>query len=198
MKLHAPAAIRNREAIAGVLANIMPAEGTILEVAGGSGEHAAYFAGRFPTISYQPSDLDARSRASIDAHCAGLANVAPAIEIDATWPSWPLGDLAGIVNINMIHIAPWSACLGLIERASESLAAGGFLLIYGPFFRADVETAPSNLSFDRSLRSRDPSWGIRELEVVTAEAGARGLEREGVVEMPANNLSVIFRRPKSP
>lgn len=196
MKLHAPAAARNREVIATVLKTLLPASGRLLEVASGSGEHAVYFAGQFPGIEYQPSDLDERARRSIAAHIAesGLVNALPPLSIDAEAKEWSLGELDAVLNINMIHVSPWSACVGLLERAAAALKPGGVLFLYGPYFQEGVETALSNISFDKSLRQRDPQWGVRRLDAVIAEATARGLHHDCTIAMPANNLSVAFRK----
>jgi len=196
MKLHAPATLRNREVIAEVLTPLMPTTGTIAEVASGSGEHIAFLAPLFPAVGFQPSDIDPRSRASIDAHAAesGATNIAKAIMLDALAPSWEISDLDGLLNINMIHISPWKACTGLLAKAATAIKPSGFLFLYGPYFRDGVTTAPSNSSFDRSLRSRNPTWGIRDLADVEREAQSRGLMLEAVTEMPANNVSLVFRR----
>jgi hypothetical protein len=195
MKRHAPAAARNREPIAAVLAEVLPPSGKALEIASGTGEHAVFFAARFPGIELQPSDPDPDSRASIEAHRhdAGLPNLLPPIDLDATAADWPVGKLDAIININMIHISPWEACLGLLSGATARLSPGAPLYLYGPYLRGPGD-APSNLAFDQSLRSRDPRWGVRRLEDVVSAAAERGFELERTLEMPANNLSVIFRR----
>ena len=195
MKRHAPAAARNREPIAAVLAELLPPSGKVLEIASGTGEHAVFFAARFPGIELQPSDPDPDARASIEAHRhdAGLANLLPPIDLDAAAADWPVGELDAIININMIHISPWEACLGLLSGAAARLSPGAPLYLYGPYLRGPGD-APSNLAFDQSLRSHDPRWGVRRLEDVVAAAAEHGFELERTVEMPANNLSVIFRR----
>lgn len=195
MRLNAPAALRNADAIAEVLGELVRG-GSVLEVASGTGQHAAVFAERFPAVTFQPSDIDPIALASIEAWraAASLANLLSPIELDATWDRWPISGLDGLININMIHIAPWAACLGLFARAAEALEPGGFALMYGPFFAADRESAPSNVGFDRSLRASSQAWGVRTLEDVTAVAAASGFALERVVDMPANNLSVVFRR----
>jgi hypothetical protein len=189
-RMVAPAAARNREAILGVLREVLPARGVVLEVASGSGEHAAFFAEALPGLVFQPSDPDAGRRASIDAWCAGLANVRPALDLDATGEWGIVAD--AVVCINMIHIAPWAATLGLMRNAAAALPVGGPLVLYGPFKRAGAHTAASNAAFDADLRGRDPAWGVRELEAVVAVA--EGFRLADVVEMPANNLCVVFRR----
>ena len=188
----APAVARNRDALLAVLREILPAEGLVLEVASGTGEHAVHIAGALPGLTWQPSDPSPEARASIDAWAAGQPRIRPALALDASaWP-WPIARADALVCVNMIHIAPWAACLGLLRGAAAILPVGAPLILYGPCLRAGVETAPSNLDFDASLRERNPEWGLRRLEAV-AEAAA-GFTLERVVEMPANNLTVVFRR----
>ncbi|ATR19956.1 Hypothetical protein RMHFA_03018 [Roseomonas mucosa] len=194
---HAPAAERNREPILAVLRRHLPAEGLVLEVASGTGQHAVHFAEALPGLVFQPSDPDPSARASIDAWAAasGLPNLRPALELDASGGrNWPTLRAAAVLCINMIHISPWAATLGLMAGAARVLPPGGVLVLYGPYRRDGVETAPSNEAFDRSLRLRDPAWGLRRLEDVTAEAERQGLRRQEVAEMPANNLCLVFRR----
>jgi cyclopropane fatty-acyl-phospholipid synthase-like methyltransferase len=194
VRRHAPATHRNREPIFAVLSRVLPAGGHVLEIASGSGEHACYFASRLPGVTWQPTDVDPEARASVDAHCEGLANVKAALALDVRETPWPIGAVDAIVCINMIHIAPWDACLALMAGAEERLRPGSPLFLYGPFKRGGVHTAPSNESFDASLRSRDPSWGVRDLDDVTRVAEKQEFRLDEVVEMPANNLSVIFRK----
>ncbi|NRD64305.1 DUF938 domain-containing protein [Corallococcus exiguus] len=196
MKRHAPATERNREPLLAVLREVLPTEGTLLEVASGTGQHAAFFAKAFPGLTWQPTDGDPSSLESIDAWRVeeGLANVLPARLLDASSDAWPVEHADAVLCVNMIHIAPWAACQGLMRGAARVLRPGGRLVLYGPYFVEGKETAPSNLAFDESLRARDPSWGVRELGAVTAEAARHGLQRERVVEMPSNNLTVVFRR----
>jgi hypothetical protein len=191
---HAPATLRNREPIAEVLAEVLPAAGTVLEIASGSGEHCAFFAARFPALRWQPSDPEPAARASIAAWCAGLANVAPPLAIDAAAPDWPVDPADALLCINMVHISPWEATLGLLDGAARVLPADAPLILYGPYRRAEVPTAPSNEAFDASLRARDPRWGLRDVAEVTGAAVARGLRFERLVEMPANNSILIYRR----
>jgi SAM-dependent methyltransferase len=200
-RLHAPATQRNREPILAVLRRLLPADGTVLEIASGTGEHAVWLAARLPGLLFQPSDPSAAQRASIAAwiESAGLGNVRAPLALDAAAAGWEAGagipsDLAAILCINMIHIAPWPAAQGLVRGAGRALAAGGLLYLYGPFHRGGRPTAPSNEAFDRSLRAQDPAWGVRDLEAVAAEADAAGFALAELVEMPANNLSVVFRR----
>ncbi|NNC19854.1 DUF938 domain-containing protein [Corallococcus exiguus] len=196
MKRHAPATERNREPLLAVLREVLPTEGTLLEVASGTGQHAAFFAKAFPGLTWQPTDGDPSSLESIDAWRVeeGLANVLPARLLDASSDAWPVEHADAVLCVNMIHISPWAACQGLMRGAARVLRPGGRLVLYGPYFVEGKEAAPSNLAFDESLRARDPSWGVRELGAVTAEAARHGLQRERVVEMPSNNLTVVFRR----
>ncbi|MBL6617136.1 MAG: DUF938 domain-containing protein [Reyranella sp.] len=196
MKRHAPATARNRGPILDVLRPRLPADGLVLEVASGSGEHAVHFAANLPQLMFQPSDPDEEALASIDAWAAtsALANIRPAVALDATAPSWPVGEAAVVLCCNMIHIAPWSAAVGLVAGAARVLPDDGLLYLYGPYRRDGAHTAPSNEAFDRDLRRRNPTWGIRDLEAVTGLAEAHGFAPPEVIDMPANNLSVIFRR----
>jgi hypothetical protein len=192
----APATERNRDPILQVLQSFLPEMGVVLEVASGTGEHAVHFARGMPLLIWQPSDPNASSRASIDAWAAGAGrpNLRAAIDLDAAAPVWPVTKADAIVCINMIHISPWASAEGLIAGAERLLAKGAPLFLYGPYRRQGVPTAPSNEAFDENLRSRDRRWGLRDLETVVALANAHGLELEKVIEMPANNLAVIFRR----
>lgn len=195
-----PAVQRNREPLFEVLARVLPAAGRLLEIASGSGEHAVWFAPQFPGLSWQTSDPNPDLRQSIASHIAhaGLA-LPPPLDIDVTRPDWgtpgaPLEKLDAIFCANMIHIAPWAATLGLLDGAARHLKSAGKLCLYGPYKREGAHTAPSNAAFDQSLRSQNPEWGIRDLEKVTEEAAGRGLQASDVVEMPSNNLTVIFER----
>jgi SAM-dependent methyltransferase len=196
MKRHAPATERNREPIAAVLAKILPKQGTVLEVASGTGEHANHFAGLFPHLQWQPSDPDPDALASIAAwrEEAGLPNLLPPLQLDAAGDDWPLLHADAILCINMVHISPWAATVGLMRGAERLLATGAPLILYGPYRREGVPTAPSNEAFDLSLKARDPDWGLRDLEAVIAEAEGRGFGFERLVEMPANNIVALFRR----
>lgn len=189
---HAPATLRNREAIAAVLAEALPVAGLVLEIASGSGEHVAYFARALPSHDWQPSDPDPAGRASIAAWCEGLTNVLPPLDIDAASPDWPIRSADALLCINMAHISPWEATLGLLAGARRLLPAGAPLVLYGPFLQEGVPLAPSNAAFDQSLRARDPRWGLRGVEAIRDAATDLMLER--VVAMPANNLSLVFRR----
>ena len=194
--LTAPAVARNRDPILAVLREVLPAAGTVLEIAGGTGEHAVHFAAALPHLVWLPSDADEQARRSIAAHAAraALPNLLPPLELDASAPAWPVKRADAVVSINMIHIAPWSAAEGLMAGAARLLQAGGPLYLYGPYRRNGQHTAPSNAAFDESLRARDPSWGVRDLEEVVELAGLHKLALQRTVAMPANNLSVIFVR----
>jgi len=195
MRLRYPATARNREAILAVLREHLPAEGLVLEVASGSGEHAVSFAAALPRLRFQPSDPELAARESIAAWIEheGSPNVAPPLDLDAAaWP-WPVARADAVLCINMIHISPWEATQGLLRGAGRLLPPGGPLVLYGPYV-IDGHTAPSNRDFDASLKSRDPRWGVRELRDVEHEAAAHGLRRVETVEMPANNVTVVLRR----
>lgn len=195
MKRHAPATLRNRDPILEVLREALPRTGTVLEIASGSGEHVAYFAPALPQLRWQPSDYDASALAGIDAHVkdAGAANALPALHLDVCAP-WPIPRADAIVCCNMIHIAPPAATEGLLTGAARILAAGAPLILYGPFREGGVHTAPSNEEFDRSLRARNPEWGVRNLDDVIARAAELGLVHTRTVVMPANNRAVLFHR----
>lgn len=192
-----PSSARNREPLLAVLRRWLPASGTVLEVASGLGEHAAWFAEALPGITWQPTDRNEEAldilRARRDQ--AGLTNLAPPLVLNAAEPDgWPLGRADAIVCINMVHISPWAATQGLMVGAARVLPVGGALILYGPYIETDVETAPSNLAFDADLKRRDPAWGLRDLEGVAALAAEHGLTLAGRVAMPANNLCLLFRR----
>lgn len=192
----APAALRNREPIAQVLGDWLPQNGLVLEVASGTGEHAAFFAERFPGLGWQPSDVHPDALKSIRAWRAesGLDNLREPIVIDAASPDWPIDRADALLNINMVHISPWGSALGLLDAAARLLAPGGPLILYGPWLSGSIETAPSNLEFDRDLKRRDPQWGLRKVEDFAAEAAKRGLALEEQRAMPANNLMLLFRK----
>lgn len=195
-RIFRPHVARNRDPILDVLRRMLPPRGLVLEIASGSGEHAAYFAEKMPSLTWQPSDPDSDALASIAAHRATVSapNLLPPLQLDVTAATWPVQRADAIVCCNMIHIAPWAACEGLIAGAGRVLPAGGVLYLYGPYKIGGRHTAPSNAAFDADLRARNPQWGIRDLDAVTALAESRGLLRLDTVAMPANNLSVIFRR----
>jgi SAM-dependent methyltransferase len=194
---YAPATLRNRDAILGVLKQHLPVSGLVLEMASGSGEHVLHFArASADTLVFQPSDPDPSARDSIDAWAAslGLANVRPAVALDAAAAAWPVSHADAVICINMIHIAPWAAAVGLVHGASRVLPPEGMLYLYGPYRRGGRHTAPSNEAFDGSLRTRNPAWGVRDLEAVVELAESHGFAPPVVEEMPANNLSLVFRR----
>ena len=195
MKRHAPATERNRDPIAAVLREVLPSHGLVLEVASGTGEHAAYFARLFPALDWQPSDPDPDALNSIEAWVADaeLPNLREPVQLDAAG-TWPIARAEAVLCINMVHISPWTATLGLLGGAAGVLAPGAPLVLYGPYRQRDVPTAPSNEAFDRSLKDRNPDWGLRELEEVVAAAERQGLQLDRIVEMPANNLTVVFRK----
>ncbi len=192
----APHVARNAGPIAAVLREIMPERGLVLELASGTGEHSLHFAREFPELLWQPSDPEPAALRSIEAWRAesGLPNLLPPLSLDVRAADWPVARADALLCINMIHISPWSATAGLMRGAGRLLAKGAPLYLYGPYRRAGIETAPSNEAFDESLRARDPDWGLRALDDVAAEAGNNGFVLERVVEMPANNISAIFRK----
>lgn len=205
---YAPATERNREPILAVLLEVLPPVGTILEVSSGTGEHAVYFAPRLHPRRWIPSDPNPVARESIAAwrQQVNAANLYPPIALDASEARWSVempADLkefdlentpiGAIANINMIHIAPWSACIGLMAGAGRILPAGGILYLYGPFKQNGQHTAPSNVAFDESLQARHPEWGVRDLEAVVAAAQTENLSLRKIYPMPANNLSVVFQ-----
>jgi SAM-dependent methyltransferase len=192
----APAALRNREPIAHVLRDVVPETGLVLEVASGTGEHSAYFAELFPALEWQPTDADEAALPWLAErrNRARLGNLRLPLHLDATAEQWPVGRADALLCVNMVHISPWEATIGLFRGAARVLPAGAPLILYGPYRREGVPTAPSNEAFDASLRSRDPEWGLREVETVSSAAAARGLVFEKLFEMPANNLTLIYRK----
>ncbi|AGF52586.1 slr0065 [Synechocystis sp. PCC 6803] len=199
---YAPATQRNRETIAAVLQEYLPSQGSILEIASGTGEHACFFAPLFSPRWWITSDPDPLCRESIMAwrdHQA-LANFQSPLDLDVNDQVWPVEreilrePVTSIVAINLIHISPWESCLGLLTGAERILPEGGILYLYGPYRQKGVPTAPSNEAFDQSLQSRNPAWGLRQLEDVIGEAGKRNLHNQAIIPMPANNLSVIFQK----
>ena len=200
VRLDYPATGRNQEVILDVLKEALPKSGAVLEVASGSGQHITYFAQQIPQLKWQPSDIDAAARASIDAwrNKMGVTDsVDTPIDLDASVDIWSLGhikDLNAIMSINMIHISAWEACLGLLKNASRVLPAGGVLYLYGPFKVGGFHIAPSNAEFDLSLQSQSPSWGVRNLDDVAEEALKQNFQLMKTIRMPANNFSVIFHK----
>lgn len=194
--LHSPAAERNRQPILEVLRTLLPEQGTALEIASGTGQHAAFCGAGLPGWQWQPSDVAAESLPSIAAWCEGLANLRPPVVLnvlDATWPAAP-AVVDAIYCANMIHIAPWACTAALMRGAARHLAPQGLLLTYGPYLLDDEPTAPSNLAFDADLRARNPAWGLRRLADVVEVAGAAGLTLQERAAMPANNLLLVWRR----
>lgn len=192
-----PSTERNRGPILEVLKAWLPARGLVLEIAAGAGEHAMFMAAALPGLTWQPTDMDAASLVSIGAwrERAGLANLKPPLILDASDPAaWPVERADAVVAINMVHISPWRATKGLMAGADRVLPRGGVVCLYGPYFEDEAPAAPSNIAFDSSLQGRNPEWGIRRLEDVTALAGEHGLDLAARVAMPANNLVVVFRK----
>jgi SAM-dependent methyltransferase len=196
LRQRSPSAERNREPILAVLRDVLPASGRVLEIASGTGQHAMCFAGALPGLDWQPSDADADARASIAAWIAhdGLPNVRAPLALDVHQSDWGVDVLDAVVCINMIHISPWSATHALFAGASRHLVDGGVLYLYGPYKRQGEHTAPSNDAFDRQLRSRDPGWGVRDMEAVVALGASAGFVCDEPIVMPANNFSLVFRK----
>ena len=199
-KRYAPATERNREAILAVLRDSLPDQGSVLEIASGTGQHALFFAQHLTTRFWLPTDRDVANLASIAAwrEESDAANLLPPCQLDVRDSVWPIDGsppepVSAIVNINMLHISPWSCCQALFAGAAEVLTQGAVVMLYGPFKRDGLHTAPSNATFDERLRSQDPEWGVRDLEAVVEVAVEQGFACESVIEMPANNLSVVFK-----
>jgi SAM-dependent methyltransferase len=197
----APAALRNRDPILDVLRKVLPRDrhsstSKVLEIASGTGEHVVHFARHLSGLTFQPSDPSPDALKSIDGWMADaeLRNILPPLLFDAAQDDWPFADLDGIICINMIHIAPWRATEGLLRGAAQCLASGAPLYLYGPYRQSDVATADSNEAFDTSLKARNAEWGLRDLDIVAALAASNGFSAPQVTQMPANNLSVVFRR----
>ena len=197
---YAPATQRNREPIFQVLSQALSPKSKVLEIASGTGEHAVYLASQLPSCRWTPSDVNPLAYESIVAwkNASSIDNLDLPLLIDVTQTDWQqqVNDrsIDAIVNINMIHIAPWEACLGLMKGAAQILPADGMLYLYGPYKRNGEHTAPSNANFDRSLRDRNPLWGVRDLETVVETAAMHDFKLQQVIKMPANNLSVVFNR----
>ncbi len=198
--LHAAATERNRGPILEVLRGVLPPTGLVLEIASGTGEHVAFFARAFPLLRWQPSDASAPHLESIRAWSAasGADNIASAIQLDVEHQPWPVAHADAILNINMIHIAPWSAAEALFRYAARLLPSAGILFLYGPFKRGGAHTAESNQRFDDRLRGEDPRWGVSDLDDVQALASSAGFQAAEIVLMPANNLSLVFRKSAAP
>jgi len=191
-----PAPERNKEPILAVLRSVLPARGRVLEIASGTGQHVVHFARGLPALTWLPSDHEAEHREAIAARLqeSGLANVEAPRDLDVLREPWPVETVDAIVCINMIHIAPWAAAQALAAGAERRLASGAAVILYGPYRREGRHTAASNEAFDANLRERDASWGVRDLETVQELFASHGFAFEAAVEMPANNLSVVFRR----
>jgi SAM-dependent methyltransferase len=194
-RLYAAAALRNRAPILAILRDCLPASGTVLEIASGTGEHAAYLAEHLPDLAFQPSDIDPAALASIAAwrDSAGRPNLRPPLALDVRRLPWPITSAVALLCINMLHISPWEAALALFQGAASLLPPGGPLYLYGPY-RRGAATEPSNLAFDAQLKARDLAWGLRELDAVLATAASHGFDCESTHAMPANNLSLILRK----
>jgi SAM-dependent methyltransferase len=192
----APAAARNREPILGVLRDRLPQPAQVLEIASGTGEHAVWFSTALPATTWQPTDQDPEALQSIAAwrDRAGLPNLLPPLLLDAAAATWPVAQADAIVAINLIHISPWATTQGLLAGAARVLTSGGLLFLYGPFRERGVHTGAGNAAFDADLRARNPSWGVRDLDEITALAVGHGIEAPERIAMPAHNLSLVFRR----
>ncbi len=196
MKKTWPAALRNAEPISAELERLLPASSLVLEIASGTGQHASHFTKALPEISWQPSEFDGEALLSIEEwqEESGRGNFKKPLRLNVLDDPWPIESVDFVFCANMIHISPWSCCLGLLRGSGQVVRSGGALLLYGPFIEGEVPTAPSNESFDASLRSRNAEWGIRNLEEVQSEALGQGLLLEERVSMPANNLLLVFRK----
>ena len=195
-KWSTPSAERNKGPILDVLARVLPRRGLVLEIASGTGQHVIHFARALSSLTWQPSDPDPELRASIAQRVGEekLANVSAPIELDVARLPWPLQTADAVVCINMIHVAPWSATLALLEGTRALLPAQHVLFLYGPYRRHGQHTSKSNAQFDADLRVHNSEWGLRDLEVVSESAASSGFVLAEIVEMPANNLSLVFRR----
>lgn len=195
-KLTWPAAERNKQPILTVLSRVLPDSGTLLELASGTGQHAAYFAERLPGLVFQPTDVDPANLASIEAwvESAGLPNLRRPIRLDVCEADWPTAEVAAIYNANLVHISPWECAQGLFRGAARYLSRQGVLALYGPYRIGGEHTAPSNARFDEDLRQRDARFGVRDLEAVVALAEENALSLAERIEMPANNQTLVFRR----
>jgi SAM-dependent methyltransferase len=198
-RMFSPSAARNAGPILAVLKQVLPAHGSVLEIGCGSGEHVVHFAAALPKLTWLPSDPDSNARASTSSWIkfTGLSNVLPPVDVDVCAETWELEQITpfdAIVSLNMIHIAPWAASLGLFASAGRLLRAGGLLVLYGPFMRNGAHTAPSNAAFDASLKSRNPSWGVRDIADLEGVAKSCDLGLRKTIEMPANNMALVFCR----
>lgn len=200
-RLDAPACERNREPILQVLSQVLPDHGLVLEIAAGTGQHAVFFSAAFPHLAWQPTDAKASHLASIDAWAdayradgVALAQLRPARALNTQDLPWTFLRADAILCVNMIHISPWEATTALMQGAGDILPVGGVLITYGPYTIEGAQTAPSNATFEKWLKDKDPRYGIRDIADVTAEANRNGLALEKTIPMPANNFSLIFRK----
>jgi SAM-dependent methyltransferase len=191
-----PAAERNKAPILEVLRRLIPPDAAVLEIASGTGQHAAHFAASQPGWQWQPTEADATALAVIAARCAALPNVRQPIRLDVLAADWPagLGRFDAVYCANMLHISPWQTCSALMQGASRHLTPVGLLVLYGPYLVDGEPVAPSNVAFDADLRARNPHWGLRRLADVVKEARSAGLALEQRFDLPANNLALVFRR----
>ena len=203
-RLHSPAADRNKGPIGIELQRVLPARGALIEIASGSGQHAAHLSAQLPGWAWYPTDADPAALASTNAWCAEHPAVRPAqaldlllAPVDAPWPGLPLG-VDAIYCANLLHISPWPVCAALLQGAARHLAPRGLLVLYGPWLEDGVPTAPGNLAFDADLRARNPAWGLRRLPDVLQQASAAGLRLRERVPMPANNLMLVLERAPAP
>ena len=196
--LHAAATERNRDPILEVLRGVLPPAGLVLEIASGTGQHVVHFARALPAVRWQPSDASAAHLESIRAWSAasGADNIAPPLPLDVERVPWPVAHADAVLNINMIHIAPWSAAEALFRGAARLLPAAGVLYLYGPFKRGGQHTAESNQRFDERLRGEDARWGVRDVDELAVLATSVGFDAGESIVMPANNLSLVYRRTR--
>jgi SAM-dependent methyltransferase len=196
----APAAERNRQPILDVLRRVLPPAGLVLEVASGTGQHAIFFSERLPELRWQPSDASPEALQSIEAWVdqAARDNLLPPLELDVRSAPWPIPTADALLCINMIHISPWETTEALFGGASPLLAGGSLLITYGPYRVHGEHTASSNAAFDKNLRSRNPRWGVRDIEELTELAGRTGFTLRERVDMPANNMTLVWARDAYP
>ena len=194
VRRRAPAADRNKEPILDALRRVLPQRGFVVEIASGTGQHTAHFAAALPRLQWQPTEPDATYHDSIRAWTEDLPNVKPPLALDVSERPWPVERADAILCINMIHISPWQSTLDLMDGAGAILPRGGVLFLYGPYKRNGSHTAPSNAAFDADLRSRNATWGVRDMEAVSEVAAKNGLGFVEAVAMPANNFSVVFEK----
>ncbi len=195
----APSAERNKDPILAVLLRVLPASGLVLEIGSGTGQHVTHFANAMPNLVWQPSDADTTFRNSVVRwiETQHLSNVRAPLRLDVHDRPWPIAAMDALICINVLHVSPWSATVALFDGGHEVVRAGGVIFLYGPFRRGGHHTAPSNAQFDASLRAHDPRWGVRDLDEVTAAAQRAGVALCEIVEMPANNLSVVLRNERA-